>query len=131
MIRRKFFDEVGLFDESFPVCEDYELWLRIACRYPVGLQEEPLTIKHGGHEDQLSKHHSLDYYRIKALKKLLDQSLLENSSALLTEEQFAAALAELERKCSIYASGCRKRGRGKEAEKILSLLGNYKIKIKT
>ena len=54
VMRRGLLDEVGLFDESYPACEDYELWLRIACRHAVGLLDEPLLVKHGGHEDQLS-----------------------------------------------------------------------------
>jgi len=33
--RRDALREVGPFDESLPVCEDYELWGRIACRYPI------------------------------------------------------------------------------------------------
>ncbi len=28
MIHRSVFDDVGLFDESLPACEDYDLWLR-------------------------------------------------------------------------------------------------------
>jgi len=35
MIKKNLFDLVGLFDESLPVCEDYDLWLRISARYPV------------------------------------------------------------------------------------------------
>ena len=37
MIRRSLFEEVGGFDETLPACEDYDLWLRISCRYPVYL----------------------------------------------------------------------------------------------
>ena len=54
MIRRELFDAVGLFDESYPACEDYEMWLRVTARYPVGLLREPLLVKYGGHPDQLS-----------------------------------------------------------------------------
>ena len=35
MIHRRVFDQVGLFDETLPVCEDYDLWLRICARMPV------------------------------------------------------------------------------------------------
>ena len=55
-----------------PVCEDYDLWLRIARDYPVPLIDQALVVKHGGHADQLS--HSLwgmDRYRVMALQKLL------------------------------------------------------------
>ena len=54
VVHRGLFDPVGLFDESLPACEDYDLWLRIGCRFPIGLVEEPLVIKRGGHPDQLS-----------------------------------------------------------------------------
>ena len=37
MMRREFFDEVGFFDETFPACEDYDLWLRASARFPIGL----------------------------------------------------------------------------------------------
>ncbi|MCP4693516.1 MAG: glycosyltransferase family 2 protein, partial [Desulfobacterales bacterium] len=64
MIRRELFEEVGLFDEALPACEDYDLWLRIAWKYPVHLIDEPLIVKRGGHADQLSGAPSLDKHRI-------------------------------------------------------------------
>ena len=51
----KFIDRVGNFDESLPVCEDYDLWLRILMKEEFGFIDQPLTFKHGGHADQLSK----------------------------------------------------------------------------
>jgi len=63
MIHRSVFDEVGLFDETLPVCEDYDLWLRIARRYEIGLLPENFVIKYGGHDDQLSqKYWGMDRY---------------------------------------------------------------------
>lgn len=35
MIRRSALNVVGLYNESFVRCQDYELWLRIAAKYPV------------------------------------------------------------------------------------------------
>ncbi len=32
IIRRALFDEIGMFDEDLPVCEDYDMWLRICAR---------------------------------------------------------------------------------------------------
>ncbi|HJX09797.1 MAG TPA: glycosyltransferase family A protein, partial [Candidatus Binatia bacterium] len=72
MMTKKLFDEKGGFDENFPVCEDYDLWLRVAVDHPVPLIATPMVIKRGGHADQLS--HSLwgmDRYRVMALQKLL------------------------------------------------------------
>ncbi|NPA25041.1 MAG: glycosyltransferase [Deltaproteobacteria bacterium] len=112
MMRRRFFAEVGLFDERLPACEDYDLWLRAACRFPVGLLPEPLVIKHGGHADQLSRTvPALDRYRIRSLIKLL-------STSLLTPSQSVEARAILERKCRIYLNGCRKRGRLDEVRRL-------------
>jgi len=114
MIRRALFDEVGLFDESLPACEDYDLWLRISWKHPVYLIETPLIVKQGGHEDQLSAMPELDKYRIQALVKILNQGCL-------TPSQHQAAMDMLRQKCTIYANGCRRRGRLKEAEKYLYL----------
>jgi len=35
LIRRRALDTVGLFDESYRIGEDWDLWLRLAARYPV------------------------------------------------------------------------------------------------
>ncbi|CAB1058723.1 Putative N-acetylgalactosaminyl-diphosphoundecaprenol glucuronosyltransferase [Olavius sp. associated proteobacterium Delta 1] len=118
MIRRALFDTVGLFDESLPACEDYDLWLRVSRRYPVFLIDEPLIIKRGGHEDQLSKAAGLDKYRIQALTKIV-------KSGQLSESQTRAAVQTLKEKCAIFANGCRKRGREDEAEYYEELAGKY------
>ena len=77
LLRRSLLEEVGLFREDFPVCEDYEMWLRVTSRYPVGFVEEALVVKRGGHEDQLSRRYpAMDYWRVKALKNYLaDENL--------------------------------------------------------
>ena len=114
MIRRSLFDRVGEFDETLPACEDYDLWLRISCRFSIYLIDTPLIIKRGGHDDQLSKGTGLDKYRIKAIEKII-------KSGLLSEDQRRAAVKTLKKKCDIYAAGCRKRGRTDEAEYYTSL----------
>jgi glycosyltransferase involved in cell wall biosynthesis len=108
MMRRSLLDEVGTFDESLPACEDYDLWLRIAWKYPIHLLNQPLTVKHGGHADQLSRMAELDKYRIRSICRLLE-------GGRLSPDQRAASIAMLEQKCVIYAQGCRKRSRIDEA----------------
>ncbi|BCD68332.1 glycosyltransferase [Nitratiruptor sp. YY09-18] len=67
-IKRELFNEIGFFREDFAVCEDYELWLRITKRYPVGYTPIATVIKYGGHSDQLSrKYYAMDRWRIKAM----------------------------------------------------------------
>lgn len=71
-IKKEVFEEVGVFDESLEVCEDYDLWLRITSLYPVGFIDKPLITKYAGHKDQLSfKHWGMDRFRVKSLEKLL------------------------------------------------------------
>ena len=108
MIHHGLFEDVGLFDERFPACEDYDLWLRISCRYPIYLIDMPLIIKRGGHEDQLSKAPCLDKFRIQSLEKII-------TSNLLSVEQHRDAVKTLKEKCVIYANGCARRGRFHEA----------------
>ena len=119
MMRSLLFDEVGGFDETLPVCEDYDLWLRIACRFPVHLIDVPLVIKRGGHADQLSRKRGIDQYRIQALKKTIE-------SGLLNPDQYDAAVATLQEKCAIYAAGCTKRGRVMEADEYVQLSRGFR-----
>jgi glycosyltransferase involved in cell wall biosynthesis len=116
IVNREVFDSVGLFDESLPACEDYDLWLRIGWRYAIGLLEKPLVIKRGGHPDQLSATvASLDRYRIEAIVKLL-------RTTPLSPEQRSAAEKMLEKKRRIYSSGCLKRGNISEAHRVDALV---------
>lgn len=115
LIKKGLFDEVGQFDEAMPVCEDYDMWLRVACRHPVLFLEEPLIIKRGGHEDQLSRsQEAIDRFRIGSLLKMI-------RSGVLTVEQRLITAEELKRKCIIYAKGAEKRGKADETRQYLSL----------
>jgi glycosyltransferase involved in cell wall biosynthesis len=115
VVKRSLLEEVGVFDEEFPVCEDYDLWLRISWKYPVWLIRETLVIKEGGAPDQLSRSlKGMDQYRIRAITKLI-------SSGCLNETQTEAALRELRLKCRIYGNGCLRRGKKQEGEYYLNL----------
>ena len=109
MIKKSLFDAVGLFNEAFPACEDYDLWLRIGLYYPIYLIERHMVVKRGGHDDQLSRNPGLDRYRIQAIVKILENHQL-------TSPYHRAAVDVLKEKCRIYAAGCIKRGRADEAE---------------
>ena len=109
VLHRRLLDAHGGFDEALPAAEDYDLWLRLAWRYEVGLLPEPLVIKRGGHADQLSRQWGLDRYRIRALRKLL-------AEPELPVPYRRAARRTLQRKCAIYAQGCEKRGKVAEAQ---------------
>jgi glycosyltransferase involved in cell wall biosynthesis len=114
-LKRSLFEEVGLFDETFPAAEDYDLWLRISCRYPIYLIDKGLVVKEGGHEDQLSRRFAgMDRFRIKAIVSLIE-------SGILSADQISQAMEELFIKCRIYGEGCIKRGKKEEGGFYLSL----------
>jgi glycosyltransferase involved in cell wall biosynthesis len=72
LIHKDLLRVVGVFDESLEVCEDYDLWLRVAQKYKIGLVDKKLITKYGGDADQLSmKHWGMDRFRVQALEKLL------------------------------------------------------------
>lgn len=105
MIERGLFDKVGLFDENFPVCEDYDLWLRILRKYPIGLDERPGIIKYGGHSDQLShKYWGMDFYRVLAMEKHLNDPGLDVSVRKMI-------LKEVVHKLLVLYNGSQKRGK--------------------
>ncbi len=120
MMRRDLFDIKGFFNETFTVCEDYDLWLRVSADLPIFLIDKPYTIKRGGHKDQLSLFHSQDKYRIRSLKALLDKGDL-------TIDQQQKASAVLKKKCVIYGNGCMKRGRTKEGQSYLDMANSIKV----
>lgn len=113
VIHRSIFDEVGLFNEALPVCEDYDMWLRICAKYPVLYLNEPLIIKYGGHQDQLSrKYWGMDRFRIRVLEKII-------KSGNLREEDREAALKMLIRKSRILRGGAKKRKNDRFVEELL------------
>jgi glycosyltransferase involved in cell wall biosynthesis len=112
LFHKSILDNVGLFDESLKVCEDYDLWLRISANYPVLFLDEPLINKYGGHEDQLSiTPEGIEQYRIQSLEKILSKLTLTNS-------QFASAKFMLLKKLRIFANGLEKRRKTDELNSV-------------
>lgn len=108
IINKDVFEEVGAFDESLTVCEDYELWLRVTAKFNILFLDEPLIKKYGGHLDQLSRvPEGIEQYRIRSLEKIL-------SMGSLTETQFRSAKDMLIHKLNIYAKGLKKRDKYEE-----------------
>lgn len=124
MMKRGLYERVGGFDETFEVCEDYDLWLRIAVDTLVSLIPKPLVVKRGGHKDQLSRSTwGLDRFRILAIEKLFRSGL--------RGEKGRWAFETLARKVVILAKGARKRGKESEAliyegilERLTEEMGN-------
>lgn len=118
IMHRELFDEVGSFDENFLYVEDYELWLRVTCRFPVGFCDQKLVVKTGGHSDQLSKKiEAIEKYRILALEKLITHGNLK-------QQFLQQALSVYRKKCLIYLTGCKKRGKWAEVRELTSRMQN-------
>lgn len=119
MINKQLFDDVGLFDEDLPACEDYDMWLRICGKYPVLFIDKTLTNKFGGHDDQLSHQYwGMDRFRIMALDKIIQ-------SNGLTKEDHQAAINMLIKKITIFLKGAEKHGKNEYCERFETLLSQY------
>ncbi|MBU0720310.1 glycosyltransferase family 2 protein [bacterium] len=117
LIHKKLLEKVGLFDESLEVCEDYDLWLRVACANEIGLIDQKLITKYGGAQDQLSmKHWGMDRFRVLALEKLL---LFENKQELV--------LATLLKKYKLLLKGAVKHNKTLEIREYEKKIKKYSI----
>ena len=112
LFNKNILNHVGWFDDKLPVCEDYDLWLRITAEYEILFIDKPLIVKYGGHNDQLSNSvEAIERFRINAL-----QSLLENSD--LSKNNRIHAIEMIIKKLNIYLKGLVKRKKHDEAKKV-------------
>ena len=115
VMKKTVLESLGMFDETLPACEDYDLWLRLCHCYPVHYLDQPLIVKYGGHADQLSRQHpAMDQFRIRALHRLL-------VGASLSPDQQAAASAMLLTKLDILIRGAVKHGNQKLLDEFMPL----------
>ena len=116
IFKKNILDKVGLFDESLPVCEDYDMWLKICSSEEVLFAQDKLTYKYGGHKDQLSKSYwGMDRFRIKSI-----ENIIKNFD--LTYKQKKQAKKELIKKLKIIINGAFKRNN-------LSIVNEFSTKL--
>lgn len=116
LFKKNILDKVGLFDESLPVCEDYDMWLKICSSEEVLFAQDKLTYKYGGHKDQLSKSYwGMDRFRIKSI-----ENVIKNFD--LTYKQKKQAKKELIKKLKIIINGAFKRNN-------LSIVNEFSTKL--
>ena len=119
LINKDFLRNIGGFNEQMPACEDYDLWLRITAQHSVLYLEQPLTIKYGGHADQLSQAHwGMDRFRIQSLIRVIKSGQLNASDK-------AAACRVLRRKTTIFLNGAIKRNKHRDVTYYESILQQY------
>ncbi len=119
LVKKSLLERYGSFDESLPVCEDYDLWLKISRHHPVGLEPGLTVIKYGGHEDQLShKYPAMDRFRVTSLVNLLRKESVP---------YFRQKLIDIFTiKLTILITGYDKRGNSKDAIECRKLLDALK-----
>ena len=116
VIHKDIFAQHGMFNESLPACEDYDLWLRITAHEPVAFIDEPLLTKTGGHKDQLSRRFPvMDRFRLQSLAGIIRSNKLDHTQRLKAHDMFM-------KKLSIVRLGAEKRG---NEAMLQSLDGDY------
>lgn len=119
MLEHSLFRVIGNFREDYPVCEDYDLWLKLTANNSIGFISDPIIKKYGGHEDQLSqKYFAMDYYRIKSIHWVLANLELSN-------DKKQAAIMVLIKKANILLKGYQKHNNLKNYAEIENILQNY------
>jgi len=112
LFKKNILEHVGWFDTQLPLCEDYDLWLRITADYKILFVDEPLIIKYGGHTDQLSQSvEGIELFRIKSLENLL-------ANTELSPQKRNLAITMIIKKLNIYLNGLIKRKKQTEAEQV-------------
>ncbi len=120
IIHRDLFAQVDGWDESYPACEDYELFLRLTARHEVVFIDDPLIRKYGGHDDQLSRaHYAMDRFRVRALDGIL------HSCPELAPDKREAARKMLLKKAGIVHKGALKHDNAGLAEAMQVFLERW------
>lgn len=121
ILHKNIFNRAGLFDETLPVCEDYDLWLRISLAFEIGFIDKILITKTGGHDDQLSRNiTAIDRYRIFSLEKILKHELI-------SQEQRNCVLNEMTKKVKIIHHGAVKRSNSDLLNWCKQIVNKYKL----
>ncbi len=103
------------FNRNLPVCEDYELWLKIARHHPVGLDPIFSVTKFGGNGDQLSRRYpAMDRFRVETLFRLL-----QNESSPSFRQKIIPVLMK---KLAILIKGYEKRGKREDVTQCREIL---------
>ena len=123
LIHRSVFDDYGVFDTRLPACEDYDMWLRITAFESVCYEPTPLTVKYGGHADQLSRAFwGMDRFRITAIERVLENPELRADYRVL-------ALQTLVKKLQILVLGAKKRDNQEVLDTYESKLDRWALEL--
>lgn len=82
MVKREVFDRVGLFNEEFLCCEDYEMWIRIAREFHVYSTEKRL-LRYRLHGNNMSK----EVAKVERWQKRALEEALQRASGAIREKR--------------------------------------------
>jgi glycosyltransferase involved in cell wall biosynthesis len=116
VVRREVYEELGGFDSRLICSEDWEMWVRIAARYPVWYEPEPLAVYRMHSASNTGRHvlsgEDVRYTRMaielfqsylpeetagplaEAARETYAASALDTASVLLQREEFSGAIAQ-------------------------------------
>lgn len=108
LIRRAVLDDVGWFPEGVRIGEDFDLWIRIALKYPVAYQAAPLAIYHRDASNRAmnrERYAGRDTCIYRTLKKALDEKNFGRARAKSLKLLFGTHLLEVARSAVANSDG--------------------------
>ncbi len=121
LIRKSHIEDVGGFNENFPACEDYDLWLKLLSKYKVDYIDQKLVTRFGGHDDQLSRaFHSMNLWRLKSVANLLEKSHLNEPERSYAENFIKSKAPQL-------MNGYKKYNNPEQLQEVADILNKLSI----
>jgi glycosyltransferase involved in cell wall biosynthesis len=74
LLRKDVIDEIGFFNETVSRVDDYELWLRICSKYPIGFQDEKLALYRCHDTNASHDHFKMEQAELTALETFYNQN---------------------------------------------------------
>lgn len=74
LVRKSVIDEIGFFNEAVSRVDDYELWLRICSRYPIGFQDNKLALYRCHDTNASHDYIKMEQAELKALKSFYNKN---------------------------------------------------------
>lgn len=104
VMHRACFREVGGFDETLRVCEDYDLWLRMRTRYSFSMIDVPLFTYQCHTENATNDFERLARTRLRLIQRTYAAWVAENPGIFSTAEkrQIESTIALREGKCCFF-----------------------------
>ena len=93
MFRREVFQQHGMFDETLPFSEDWDLWLRLARQVPFVQLRRPTTLYRMHARQGSGWHRPVDYRTQLLLRNATEFGLASRDGRAVTQRQFDRQLA--------------------------------------